>query len=153
MPAYAYESIPTDASKPPRRFEVKQSMKDAALTHDSHTGTDAMPSVWPGGRRTAGRLPVFVLGVLCLQLSLTAQEQTQPPLLNPQSPAGDSNVVQLPPVIVSGTTTATLTEREMDRISKPLSVLTSAQIDMRAPVNVQSLLDDVPGVSYSRDKT
>ena len=38
MPVYVYETIPADASVAPRRFEVKQSMKDDALTHDPDTG-------------------------------------------------------------------------------------------------------------------
>jgi len=38
MPVYTYETIPTDASTPPRQFEIKQSMKDAVLTHDPETG-------------------------------------------------------------------------------------------------------------------
>ncbi len=38
MPVYVYETIPTGAAERPRRFEVKQSMKDAALTHDPETG-------------------------------------------------------------------------------------------------------------------
>ena len=38
MPTYVYETIPADTAVPPRRFEVKQSMKDAALTHDPESG-------------------------------------------------------------------------------------------------------------------
>jgi len=39
MPTYLYETIPAGtSSETPRRFEVKQSMKDAALTHDPATG-------------------------------------------------------------------------------------------------------------------
>ncbi|RME68264.1 MAG: zinc ribbon domain-containing protein [Verrucomicrobia bacterium] len=38
MPTYVYETIPSDPSKPKRRFEVRQSMKDAPLTHDPETG-------------------------------------------------------------------------------------------------------------------
>lgn len=34
MPTYVYETT----GKKPRRFELKQSMKDAALTHDPETG-------------------------------------------------------------------------------------------------------------------
>ncbi len=37
MTTYIYETIPTDGTKP-RRFEVKQSMKDKALTHAPDTG-------------------------------------------------------------------------------------------------------------------
>jgi predicted nucleic acid-binding Zn ribbon protein len=38
MPTYVYQTLPVDTAQPPRRFEVKQSMKDAALTHDPETG-------------------------------------------------------------------------------------------------------------------
>lgn len=38
MPTYVYETQPVDCALPPRRFEVKQSMKDAPLTHDPETG-------------------------------------------------------------------------------------------------------------------
>lgn len=38
MPTYLYETIPADASEPPRRFEARQSMKDVALTRDPETG-------------------------------------------------------------------------------------------------------------------
>jgi len=38
MPTYVYETQPVDTAVPPRRFEVKQSMKDAPLTHDPETG-------------------------------------------------------------------------------------------------------------------
>lgn len=38
MPTYVYETQPVDCALPLRRFEVKQSMKDAPLTHDPETG-------------------------------------------------------------------------------------------------------------------
>ncbi len=38
MPAYIYETIPKNPKQKPRRFEVQQSMKDAALTKDPKTG-------------------------------------------------------------------------------------------------------------------
>ena len=38
MAAYIYETIPKNPKHKPRRFEVQQSMKDAALTHDPKTG-------------------------------------------------------------------------------------------------------------------
>ncbi len=38
MPTYVYETIPTEPTLTPRRFELKQSMKDAALTHDPESG-------------------------------------------------------------------------------------------------------------------
>lgn len=38
MPIYIYETIPEREADEPRQFEVKQSMKDAALTHDPESG-------------------------------------------------------------------------------------------------------------------
>lgn len=38
MATYVYETIPRQPGETPRRFEVVQSMKDAALTHDPETG-------------------------------------------------------------------------------------------------------------------
>ncbi len=38
MPTYVYETIPSGKGTTPRSFELKQSMKDAALTHDPETG-------------------------------------------------------------------------------------------------------------------
>ncbi len=39
MPTYVYETIPAaSASEPAARFELKQSMKDAALTHHPESG-------------------------------------------------------------------------------------------------------------------
>lgn len=38
MATYVYETIPQHPSETPRRFEIKQSMKDAALTHHPDTG-------------------------------------------------------------------------------------------------------------------
>jgi hypothetical protein len=38
MPLYVYETLPAAPDEAPRRFEVKQSMRDAALTHDPETG-------------------------------------------------------------------------------------------------------------------
>ena len=38
MPTYVYETIPQDATDKPQRFEVFQSMMDAALTHDPSSG-------------------------------------------------------------------------------------------------------------------
>lgn len=38
MAAYIYETIPKNPKQKPRRFEVQQSMKDAALTTDPKTG-------------------------------------------------------------------------------------------------------------------
>jgi predicted nucleic acid-binding Zn ribbon protein len=38
MPTYLYETLPPTPDLPARRFEMKQSMRDAALTHDPETG-------------------------------------------------------------------------------------------------------------------
>jgi predicted nucleic acid-binding Zn ribbon protein len=38
MPTYVYETLPADPTQTHRRFEVKQSMKDNALTHDPESG-------------------------------------------------------------------------------------------------------------------
>jgi predicted nucleic acid-binding Zn ribbon protein len=38
MPLYQYETIPSVPDEPVRRFEVKQSMSEAALTRDPETG-------------------------------------------------------------------------------------------------------------------
>lgn len=38
MATYIYETIPECGGEEARTFEVQQSMKDAPLTHDPHTG-------------------------------------------------------------------------------------------------------------------
>lgn len=38
MPTYVYETIPQIPGVEPRRFELRQSMSEAALTVDSETG-------------------------------------------------------------------------------------------------------------------
>ncbi|HEX4201065.1 MAG TPA: hypothetical protein VHY59_06070, partial [Chthoniobacterales bacterium] len=38
MATYIYETVPDSAEVSPRRFEVRQSMLDAPLTHDPETG-------------------------------------------------------------------------------------------------------------------
>lgn len=38
MPTYLYETLPEDPAVAPERFELKQSMKDAALTRHPETG-------------------------------------------------------------------------------------------------------------------
>lgn len=48
MPTYTYQTIPADPAAPRRRFEVRQSMSDAPLTHDPETG-DAVERVITGG--------------------------------------------------------------------------------------------------------
>ncbi|MCB1245467.1 MAG: zinc ribbon domain-containing protein [Verrucomicrobiae bacterium] len=38
MPTYVYETIPQSETEPVTRFEITQSMKDAALTHHPDSG-------------------------------------------------------------------------------------------------------------------
>jgi predicted nucleic acid-binding Zn ribbon protein len=38
MPTYVYETIPQSAEEQPSRFEIKQSMKDAALSRHPESG-------------------------------------------------------------------------------------------------------------------
>ena len=38
MPTYVYETVPSDSSVEPQRFEVFQSMHDDALTHHPDSG-------------------------------------------------------------------------------------------------------------------
>ncbi|HEY0789912.1 MAG TPA: hypothetical protein VGD78_02500 [Chthoniobacterales bacterium] len=38
MATYIYETVPVSPGEPVRRFEVKQSMKDAPLTREPETG-------------------------------------------------------------------------------------------------------------------
>lgn len=38
MPTYLYETIPPTADQKPRRFELRQSIHDAALMHDPESG-------------------------------------------------------------------------------------------------------------------
>lgn len=38
MTTYVYETVPQRPDETPRRFEVRQSMHDAALTRDPETG-------------------------------------------------------------------------------------------------------------------
>ena len=38
MATYIYETIPADPAQPRRRFEVRQSMRDAPLANDPETG-------------------------------------------------------------------------------------------------------------------
>jgi predicted nucleic acid-binding Zn ribbon protein len=56
MPIYVYET--TDASKPARRFEVKQSMKDEPLRIDPATGEPVRRVISGGyGVHVAGGAP------------------------------------------------------------------------------------------------
>ena len=38
MPTYVYETVPAKAGERPRQFELRQSMKDAALSRHPETG-------------------------------------------------------------------------------------------------------------------
>lgn len=38
MPTYVYETIPSNEVEQPKRFEVRQSMNDKALTHHPDSG-------------------------------------------------------------------------------------------------------------------
>ena len=48
MPTYVYETIPSDPSIAPRRFEVFQKMSDAPLAADPETG-DPVKRIITGG--------------------------------------------------------------------------------------------------------
>jgi len=58
--------------------------------------------------------------------------------------------LELPEIHVRGAVTATRTARELDLISKPVTVLSREQIEIRNSRTVQELLEEVPGVSFSR---
>ncbi len=53
-------------------------------------------------------------------------------------------------VVEKITVTAARFERPIDLTPQSMTVLESAELDARPMLNVQSLLDDVPGISYSR---
>lgn len=53
MPTYIYETIPQNDVEQPKRFEVRQSMSDKALTHHPDTGT-AVRRVIVGGTGVMG---------------------------------------------------------------------------------------------------
>jgi predicted nucleic acid-binding Zn ribbon protein len=63
MATYIYETVPDSPDLPIRRFEVKQSMKDSALTHDPETGQKVRRIISGGigvlttGARTQGNRP------------------------------------------------------------------------------------------------
>jgi len=48
MATYVYETVPADPAKPRRRFEMRQSMRDAPLAVDPETG-DPVRRVISGG--------------------------------------------------------------------------------------------------------
>lgn len=49
MPTYTYQTLPSTPDAVPRRFEVKQSISDAPLTHDPSSG-EPVERVITGGR-------------------------------------------------------------------------------------------------------
>ncbi|MEI2719118.1 MAG: hypothetical protein V9E87_03090 [Gemmatimonadales bacterium] len=49
MPTYTYQTLPSTPNAAPRRFEVKQSISDAPLTHDPESG-EPVERVITGGR-------------------------------------------------------------------------------------------------------
>jgi predicted nucleic acid-binding Zn ribbon protein len=53
MATYVYETIPQIEGEKPKRFEVKQSMKDAALTRHPDTG-ESVRRVITGGAGLMG---------------------------------------------------------------------------------------------------
>lgn len=64
----------------------------------------------------------------------------------PQETEPDDGATVLPAVEV----TVTRSARQIDLITQPTSVITSSEINARPATNVQSLLADVPGVTFSR---
>lgn len=55
-----------------------------------------------------------------------------------------------PKVVEKITVTAARFERPIDLTPQSVTVLDSAELDARPMVNVQSIIDDVPGISFSR---
>ncbi|MGQ0554485.1 MAG: TonB-dependent receptor [Nitrospiraceae bacterium] len=64
--------------------------------------------------------------------------------------SGEVEKVSLPEIYVTTAVTATRTARELDQISQSVSVLTRERIESRNARSVQELLEEVPGVSFSR---
>ncbi len=62
----------------------------------------------------------------------------------------ESEAIELPVTYVIEAMTATRTNRSLDQISKPVSILTSEHIESRNARSVQELLEEVPGISLSR---
>lgn len=64
MPTYIYET--TDPNKPTRRFELKQSMKDAPLQSDPETGEPVRRVISGGiGVTVTGKSPPGSCGPSC----------------------------------------------------------------------------------------
>jgi predicted nucleic acid-binding Zn ribbon protein len=66
MPTYVYETIPTQSGVEPQTFEVRQSMRDPALTHHPETGEPVRRVILGGygvigagkGERASAPVPV-----------------------------------------------------------------------------------------------
>lgn len=82
----------------------------------------------------------FLLGVFTSALAAAASAQ------DVAQWSDASGALALSEVVIS----ASRTEREVDLTPKPVSVITREQIANRPLANIQQLLDDTPGISYSR---
>lgn len=69
MPTYIYETIPSNDVEQPKRFEVRQSMKDSALTHHPDTGVPVRRVIVGGtgvmGGKSSGPAPSSSGGGSC----------------------------------------------------------------------------------------
>jgi hemoglobin/transferrin/lactoferrin receptor protein len=89
--------------------------------------------------------------------TITLQKASPPTPMSQTQPAGPveppttkQKPVKVPEISITAAVTATRTERELDSISKSISVITREQIETRNAINVLESLEEVPGVSYSR---
>jgi predicted nucleic acid-binding Zn ribbon protein len=66
MATYIYETVPDSPEVPVRRFEIKQSMKEAPLTKDPQTGQKVRRVIAGGfGFMTGARSPVKSVKTTC----------------------------------------------------------------------------------------
>lgn len=65
MPTYIYEVIPESENETPRRFEVRQSMKDAPLTTEPETGRPVRRVITGGTGLMGGAAPAMPAGGSC----------------------------------------------------------------------------------------
>lgn len=65
MPTYIYEVIPESENENPRRFEVRQSMNDTALTTDPETGRPVRRVITGGTGLMGGSSPSAPSGGSC----------------------------------------------------------------------------------------
>lgn len=72
------------------------------------------------------------------------------PLGSTEPPTAKQKPIKVPEISITAAVTATRTERELDMISQSVSVITRKQIEARNAANVQGLLEELPGVSFSR---